>query len=191
MAGGIQKALYKSVIANYSLRKATLVTTLFAVLGVASLIIHRTNTRVDWLLALPLIIFYATLCINTFFSVRLFSSLIPPDDIAHNVIDLVLAILYATLAWFLYDRNLFIFIAGLMFAGATIKYSYALKNIPYKELLRKKIFIDNIGTFISIITYAASIFVHPSLFLWIWSIGFLITNIYILYIKPLYTLDQA
>jgi hypothetical protein len=164
-------------------RKALLVMTLFLVAGFASIMHHD----IDWGISMPLILFYVTLCINTYYSVKLFTSLVPETDIQQGAIDIVLVFLYFWLAWYIGNGQILLFITSLMFAGATIKYTLLLNKLPHKNLLRRKIVIDSIGTFGTIVAYGGTIFIHPSLFIWIWSLSFVLVNVYILTIKPLYT----
>jgi hypothetical protein len=170
-------------------RKAMLTTIMFALAGVASLVIHRTEEGIDWGISMPLIIFYIALCINTYFSIKLFSQIISHKSIPQNLIDFILAGQYLALAWFLHDRNVFIFLASLMFATATIKYSSILGTNPYLALFKRKIFTDNIGALGTIAAYGGSIFLHPTAFVWPWALGFVIANIYLLAINPLYKID--
>ncbi len=169
--------------------KAGYVSIGFFLAGVISFFYHH----LDWQLTLPILIFYTVLCINTFYSIRIFTAITSVTDIAQWITDFLLIFLYVWLAWYIGDAQISLFIASLMFAAATIKYTLLQKTSKYRNLLRKKIVIDSIGTFGTILAYGATIFIHPTNFVWIWSISFVLVNIYILVHDPLYTLrhDQV
>ncbi len=143
----------------------------------------------NWLVSLPLIIFYLTLLINTFFSVKFFAGIVKRFDIMNIFIDISLVFIYGLLALALKDQKMFLALACLMFAVATLKYVSMLvqkRYAIYSKTLRRKIILDITGFFYSVLFYFLIPYLSLATAVWIWTIGFVIANVYLLKIKPFY-----
>lgn len=138
--------------------------------------------------SLPLIVFYAILLINTYFSVRCFSSLGHIHDFLHHSVDTALAVLYVALASQFGNPLWFTATATVLFAMATTKYIILLPQKNHTKLLMRKIATDNSGillcllAFIGILTGRVNAAVNGLV------IVFLAANIYVFFIHPLYRL---
>lgn len=164
--------------------KAWAVTLCLAVLGAYFLF---TNT-LDWKTSAPLVIFYAVITINTFFSIKVFSSLISPQEKIQWMIDIFLLLCYAAMAYYLQNPLKFALFAAILFAIATIKYSSQLGKINCPNLLKYKIIIDGLGTLSCVLAVGGMIFGYVEISAWTWSILFVLANLFIFFIKPLYVL---
>ena len=169
--------------------KATLAALCFGACGALSAIFWTT----DWHAALLPLVFYAILVLNTFFSVRVFSAIIPKDNIVQNVIDIGIVVpLYFILAFQFQNPLGFVATATALFAILVIKYSLLLNILPtHRRLLRKKIFVNTLGL---LLLGASSLMValgHTLFTPFFYTIIFALANIYLLTINPLYRLDNA
>jgi len=166
---------------KYALRKSFIVTTLFALAGVLA-----TLRIFAWAVSLPLIIFYITLLVNTYFSIRCFFDLVPRKNIKQQSIDLVLGALYLILAASLGNQLLFSYTATILFAMATLKYVLLLPSIGHFTSLKRKIFIDCLGIIACILTLGGVLLGYGLLATWLWAGIFTFANIHLLFIKPMY-----
>ncbi len=167
---------------QYAQRKSVMVTALFVLAGLVV-----TWRLASWAVSLPLFIFYIILTVNTYFSIRCFADLVPRGNKLQQAIDLVLAVLYLILAVNLGNQLSFIFMATLLFAVATLKYVLLLSSlIGYSAFLKRKIFIDNLGIIACILALGGVLFGYSLLASWLWAGIFVIANIYLLFIKPMY-----
>lgn len=162
-------------------------TAFFSAVGIASwfFAVH------DKAASLPLAIFYAALMVNTYYSVRLFSAIIPEGNARQHGIDAVLVVLYIALALAMGDAALFIVIDILFFIAAVIKYSFLLKVIAQPQLLRRKIRINALGVFGGVVALGGIFIGYPLLSAWILSVSFCIANILLLFVWPMYRADDA
>lgn len=137
----------------------------------------------DARLALPLIFFYGTLAVNTYFSMNFFKT---PNTPLSHAIDVLLAVLYLLLAATFADPLVFMFVALCLFILATIKYRYFMRSFEYKNALARKIKID----FLGVLFCAAILFVialgYVALGEWVFALVFLLANIYLLILHPMY-----
>mgnify|MGYP003394456233 CR=1 FL=1 len=161
--------------------KALVVTVLFALAGVAGFMMsEKTPTT------LPLAIFYATLTLNSYFSIKLFSSIVPPDDKKQWVVDGLLVVSYLALAWFI-SNPIFFFLAILfLFIIAAFKYTLLLGTISHPKLLKKKIFIDLCGVLMGAIAVTLAGFGFVIETAWAVAIAFVLANVLLLFIRPMY-----
>jgi hypothetical protein len=174
---------------SYGKKMAVLATSLFFLAGIVSLSVHAVRNDIDWTVSLPLTVFYVMLCTNTYFSVKLFSSIMSRADGFNIFIDGMLVAFYFALAWFLYNPNAFIIATCVLFALATLKYvnlRIQKKYDTHSSLIGRKIVLDCLGFFYSFMAYAGSILADTHSAVWLWTIGFAIANIYLLVLKPFY-----
>ena len=169
--------------------KALVVTCVFAFAGILGWYFAETDSP-DGLLLLPLVIFYATLTVNTYFSIKLFSSITPLHDQIHQLFDLLMVAAYFVLAYTFFSPQAFFLAALFLFIFALLKYILLLGVIPHLQLLKRKITIDLFGTLLcaSVVAGAYMGFVTESA--WALAILFLIANIYLLFINPMYRLSD-
>ena len=142
------------------------------------------GTRIVW----PEILFYALLVLNTFFSVRLFASIMP-EDRSQMLVDTVLVVCYIGLALSLGREWAFPFFALCIFVAAPIKYALVVGSVPYSQLLRKKLIIDLLGAALCAFALLGAVFLnYPLTTAWLFATIFALANIYVLVIRPLYRL---
>jgi hypothetical protein len=167
---------------SYSLRKAVFFTLLAVTMGLVGTFVFVT----DWSVSLPLVIFYVILVINTYPSVRLFSSLIPIDDGKHALADFLLGGLFLFLPMTFGDPIQFTLCALVLFLGATGKYSLMLDELPHQRLLTRKIRIELLGVLMCASVLALMNFGFVLSAAWALAIIFAIANVYVLVLRPLY-----
>lgn len=165
-----------------AVQRARLATAVFAVAGLGGLWLART----DLATALPLAVFYAALVVNTYASIRCFAALTPADDRRQSAVDGVLAVIYLTLATSLDAPLRFTLAATMLFAVATMKYALLLGVVADLELLRRKIAIDVAGALAALLALGGVAAGAPTLATSLWAGAFLIANVYLLAIKPMY-----
>lgn len=163
-------------------RKATYATVLF----VAAATIFSFFQIVSLMQSAPLILFYIVLIINTYFSILLFSSITPHIMMSQHAVDFALAIIMIALAYNLNNPTQFIVWALFLFIVATIKYSMLLGKISHLSLLRQKILVDLSGAVASAIALNFALTWNVTVSVWIYTICFIIANIYLMIINPLY-----
>jgi hypothetical protein len=162
---------------------------LFVTLMFVSAVILSTKYAEDtWMGILPLLIFYLMLTINSFFSIRLFSAITPPDDKAQQAIDFLLACTYVFLAYSIDSPPVFFLTLLLLFILAPAKYALLFDKIPHPKLLKKKIIIDLWGTFLSGAAIAGYVAGYSYESAWALAIIFILANVYLLILNPLYRL---
>lgn len=161
-------------------------TMVFAVIGILSWV-YFIN---DWRLSLPLGIFYVTLLFNTYFSIRLFSSVTPPDNRVQTVLDVLLFVSYVLIALNVWSVPRFIFFSLLMFIIATLKYAFLLNAVPHPKLLKRKIAVDLLGTFVLALALGGALAGFLLTSAWLMAAVFLAANIILFSVHPLYRLDN-
>lgn len=171
---------------SYAKRKAVLVTSIFSLWSMVAAIIYITDGFIVW----PLVFFQILLIINTFFSVRAFSSIIPHNDLTQGIVDILLALCYFTMPLFFNNPTFFVLIALLLFVLASLKYIFAILLVGFSKLFYEKIRIDVLGIllcfFILVGILSGYAYVASLLFV----IIFLLANIYLFFVKPLYRLEN-
>ncbi len=143
----------------------------------------------DFYASLPLGIFYAVLVINTYYSIRLFSSLAPKNNVLNNVLDILLGGVYLAMALHLNNPLYFVYLDLLLFIVASAKYSFLLKTIDHISLLKKKILVDLSGVMLCALTLGGMILGYTSVSAWFLATLFVIANILLFFVWPLYKLD--
>lgn len=167
---------------NRAVQRARLATAVFAVAWLGGLWLAHN----DLATALPLAVFYAALVVNTYASIRCFAALTPADDRRQPAVDGVLAILYLTLAASLGAPLRFTLATAMLFAVATMKYALLLGVVADLELLRRKIAIDVVGAVAALLALAGVAAGVPTLATSLWTGAFLLANVYLLLINPMY-----
>ena len=139
---------------------------------------------------LPLTIFYIVISINTFFSVRCFSHVIPCKNRLQKLIDTILFFCYVLMAVSV-DKSLeFVFWTAVLFSVAVLKYVSLLSLVKYLGLLKYKIIIDGLGTVSCVLAMGGIIFGYEIISIWIWTALFVLANIFIFFVKPLYKIPD-
>lgn len=164
--------------------KAWVITITFAFIGIVGWVLLVT----DWRIALPLGIFYATITVNTYFSVKLFASITPPENNQQHIMDLLLVVFYLLLVFSFPYPTVYMFFALCIFITAPIKYALLLTVIPYERLLKRKILIDLLGTSLCAAVLGGALLGYPFASAWVLAAVFLFANIYLLAIRPMYRL---
>lgn len=160
-------------------------TTVFAVLGGIAAVI----TAPDIGMVLPLELFYAVLLVNTYFSIRCFLSIIPRGDRRQQVANATLVTLYIMLPMSFGNARWFMVFCTLLFTIATLKHILLLGIITERRLLRKKIITDGVGAIASLAVLGGVMAGYPKISAYLWLVAFGIANVYLLLIKPLYSLS--
>ena len=163
--------------------------TISIVLGVPgiSLWIYRLE---DFYTTLPLFIFYCVLVFNTYFSIKLFSQIIPGDNVLQKIMDAILIILYVLLALNIHSIIWFVLVDTLLFIMAAAKYAFLLNHTDHPLLLKRKILIDLLGILLSTLTLVGIISGYETVSVWLFAMVFLIANILLLSVWPMYRLDR-
>lgn len=167
--------------------KALAIDTIFILIGAFSLL----YVVADWQESLPLVIFYLTLVINTYFSIKLFANIVGTKLVTQNIADILLFIIYAVMALSLDNRLRFVYLTLLLFIVAAIKYSFLLGIIDHPKLLKRKILVDLSGVLGSALVLAGLWGGYATLSIWIFSGGFVIANLLLFFVWPLYHPDHT
>jgi hypothetical protein len=169
---------------TYATRRAVF----WTIVGIIGGIICWVATVSDWRASLPLGIFFAFLILNTYPSLRLFSSLVPMEDGKHALADLMIALIYVFLAASFADPQRFALCATVLFLVAAGKYGLMLYDIPHPKLLERKIRVDLLGALLCCSVLAAMNAGYVFQASWFLAIIFALANVYVLMIRPLYRL---
>ncbi len=163
-------------------QKTNCVTAGFATIGVIA-----AHTKIsDWATAAPLVIFYVTLLINTYFCVRTFAALVPAHHRPQQIFDALLGTTYVALAFTLPSPFFFTLAATLLFALATLKYIALINSLGYSPFLHKKTLIDATGTLACVLALGGITIGQPVFATNLWALAFVIANIYLLVVNPMY-----
>jgi len=162
--------------------KALVTSFIFLFVGIISSIYFVTN----WQISLPNFIFYIILIINTYFSVSLFSKLIPKHNLQQNIFDLIIFFIYFALAININDTLFFTFFGALLFITSVIKYNCLLNTIQFTQLLKRKMFLNTLGASGFLLALGSSLIGYGVSAMWAFTIAFFIVNLYLFFIKPLY-----
>ncbi len=172
---------------SYAKQKALVATLAFGVFGgiTAATMVH------DWGTAWPLVFFYAVLVVNTYFSVRVFSTITPQHNSSQKRIDFVAVILYLCLATQFENPLNFTALASMLFLACIIKYTLLTDVIPnHRKFLRRKIILDWLGVLLCILAVigVAANYSHITTIFFAFTNA--LANIYLLIIKPFYVLSK-
>lgn len=170
-------------ISPFARRRAALAVSVFALVGLAATTrIHASAT------SLPLVAFYINLLINTYYSVACFTTLTPRDDRRQPVIDAAIAGIYLVLPFTFNDPERFALVTALLFGTSLVKYGLLLHGFSDPSRLRKKLIANSIGALSCILVLAGIKAGYPNLTTTVWAVGYVLVNIYLLKINPLYRL---
>ncbi len=162
-----------------------------ATLGFGSFGVIAAATMVhNWALAWPLVLFYAILVANTYFSVRVFSTITPAGNTSQRYIDFLITLTYLSLAT-QFDHPLwFSIIATLLFLECIVKYKILIDIAPrYKDFLNRKIVLDWLGALLCSLATLGIVMNYIYGTTVLFALIKAVANIYLLAIKPFYILD--
>lgn len=165
--------------------KAFVAVLVFALALIAGVLTHLPITQT----MIPLLIFHGLLLINTFLSVRCFSAIIPPHNTTQNILDDILAGIYLAVPFALGNSLLFVFGITVLFIIATIKYIFLWNTLPHSRLLRRKLTVEAMGVVLCATTLMSIWLGYELMATSVWAGIFLIANIYLINISPLYQVD--
>ena len=169
----------------YARRRAVAVTVVFGIIFLISL-----NSIVDWTVSWPLVVFYAALLTNTYFSVRSFASITPKEHLGQQLIDAALAACMFLMVLNFNSVLNFTTLATLLFIVATLKYVLLTRLAGYSKLLYMKIRIDTLGILFCFLAVLGTLSGYGSQTSIIWSVVFVLANFYVLWWKPHYRLEN-
>lgn len=171
-----------SFITKKAEQRAFLATLLFTIV----FIVGAYTTITDWQQALPLVIFQAAVIYHAYYSIRCFSSIIPPNNQHQLYIDAVLTALYILLPFYFNSATCFVLVSAIMLAVAALKYAAILDHIPYPKTLRRKIIADVLGALLCLLALAAILEGYETLATTAWVVIMALATIYYMAIRPLY-----
>ncbi len=129
---------------------------------------------------------YGLLMINTWFSVRLFFTLIDFRDKRQQAMNVFIALAYAFLAWSIRDIQLFYFAWTVLFGLASLKFVLLIGRFEYKRLLRRKLVADLLAVLMGLSIVAGSSYLPDMPWSWLGLIVFGGACVYYLLLRPLY-----
>jgi hypothetical protein len=139
----------------------------------------------DWRSAWPRAFLYVVLLVNTYFSVRFFSRLLP-RTVSQAVVDGVLVVLYLALALSIGHAAAFMFLALCIFVAANAKYALLLTVISDKGTVKRKILIDTLGAALFAAGLAGTLVGYEAESGTAVVIIFAAANVYLLVLHPMY-----
>ncbi|MBI5221869.1 MAG: hypothetical protein HY979_03630 [Candidatus Magasanikbacteria bacterium] len=140
----------------------------------------------DWKLAMPNLIFYIILVINTYFSINTFSAIIPKDNWSQKVIDILLMLVYIYFSLNIGKPFWFGLGGIILFFMAVLKYLNLGTMVGFSKLLKRKIFVDTLGFFAFLLTFSGVLMGYGLVSMWVLTIVFAVVNFYLFFINPLY-----
>lgn len=135
-------------------------------------------------------VLYGLLMIQTWFSIRLFFTLIDARDARQRAMNVVLVFSYALLAWSIRDIHLFYFAWILLFCFASLKFVLLIDRFKYRRLLRRKLIADLLGVAMGILMTAVLWFWSDQPWQWLGLVLFGGSCIYYLLLRPLYDTSE-
>ncbi len=166
---------------TYGLRRAAAAVGAFSIVGLTAM-----TSVIDWNKSWPLVLFYAVLVLNTYFSVRCFASISHKWELKQEFVDVALVIIYIIMALNFNSVQSFVVVSNLLFIVAILKYILLAETIGYSKLLREKIRVNAFGILYCFLALIGILWGYGRQVVLIWSIGFAIVNVYVLLLKPLY-----
>jgi hypothetical protein len=155
---------------------------LFGAFGILGIILAWPNLENAW----PLILFYALLLWNDYFSIKHFSKIVPPHKTSQMLIDGALVVFHFLLVFSFNNPRNFYLVTTMLFILATLKYSYDLPLIHNSSRLYRKIKIDTLGAGASAIATTGILFGYTWSATITWLIIFAIASVYVVRVDPLY-----
>lgn len=167
-------------------RKAIFGTATFAIFGILFALTVKNLAY-----SLPALILYAGLVINTYFSIRCFSSITPENDNMAKIVDIGLAVLYFVLASAFNNIQNFLMVAVFLFELAVIKYIMLLRiSAPeHRNLVQKKILLDMLGVISSSLALTLTLLGYSFFPIWFLALLLLSADIYLIILVPFYKID--
>jgi hypothetical protein len=141
----------------------------------------------DWTASLPLLLFYFTLLINTYHSVRFFLPM-PAQNASNYIVDTCLIVIYVLMALSIGRPVLFCFLSVWLFLLGTIRYSLLIGSFDNIKVLRRKIIIDLLGAVLCFSAIGGILIGYVFAATWMLTMIFCCANIYLLQFKPMYRL---
>ena len=139
----------------------------------------------DWSAAAPLLGFHCLLLLNTYFSIRCFSSVATSKTTAQIAIDAILAGMYVYLAFQFTDPTRYLVASTVLFLIADIKYALVLGTPGYEKLLKRKMLLNLLAAVTCILAlFGLAAGIHQSLGWWL--AAFLLANVYLLGVSNWY-----
>lgn len=163
--------------------RAAAATATFGLVGTWTLLFSAPVSGLMW----AHVIIFVALLANTFLSIRFYAD-IQPKDLPNGLVDLALFIAYIYLALSLGRPEDFAMALLFLFTIAVLKYALMLGKIDQLSLLRRKITIDLAGALAAASLLLATIGGFSAEATWTFAIGFVVANVYLLFIKPMYRL---
>ena len=162
--------------------RAIIATSIFVFFGVIGAILARHNLVIAW----PPMLFYAMLVWNDYYSIKHFSTIIPPEKTSQVFIDTVLVILHFISAFLFINPFLFTIAMIVLFILAVLKYAGDLPSVKNSRALFRKVKIDALGALISALALAGMFMGYPWQSTIIWTGIFACASVYVIIINPLY-----
>jgi hypothetical protein len=164
--------------------KATLLSISCSAAGIASWtwIVPHSQT------ALPHAVFYTVLLVNTYFSIYTLSRLCASAPY-QRLIDIVLVVNYFLLATAIGRPVLFESLSASLFALATLKYAFVAIVVRH-FVFKRKLAIDALGLGLCITAVVGSCSDYSRETAWLTAAIFLVANVYLLTLRPMYQIDQ-
>jgi hypothetical protein len=163
-------------------KRAVYATLIFALFGALGVFFSAHTLATAW----PLILFYALLVWNDYYSVEHFSKIIPPNKTSQVIIDIALTFLHLVSALSFANPLRFAIAITILFILAVLKYSYDLGAARSAQALHRKIKIDCMGALMNALALTGIImgFAWPTMI--IWASIFVCASVYVIFINPLY-----
>ena len=133
--------------------------------------------------------YYALLLLNTFFSIKVFTRITPPN-IFQDRIDLVLAALYCILGCSFFSVALFCTVSSALFIIALMKYTHARTIVSAPILLYRKIRLNAGAAILCAAAATIAAYGYPAAAAWTLFISFAIANVYLLGVTNMYRLTD-
>lgn len=144
----------------------------------------------DWKKSWPLMVFYGALILNSYFSIRTFTTITPPGHKGQWFLDAFLVLCLGLMPLnFNFPLN-FVVLNTALFIIATLKYIFLLPLTGFSRLLYRKIRIDTLGILLCFLALIGVLWGYGRFTYAVWAIIFVLTNVYVLYLEPLYSLEH-
>ena len=143
-----------------------------------------------WTVVLPpLLAYYATLVVSTFFSIRIFAPLTPASAI-QRAFDVVLVLVYAMLAFSMQSSVSFSGVSAALFLVSIVKYLHLQQLIGRTPTLSRKIRLNVLAALLSCASFGISLAGFPILAAWLLGMIFVAANVYLLTINPMRPIER-
>ena len=157
-------------------------TLIFVAFGALGAIIARHTIAIAW----PPMLFYAMLVWNDYYSIKHFSTIIPPNKKSQVFIDTVLVGLHFISVFLFGNPFLFTIAMIVLFILAVLKYAGDLPSVKNSRALFRKVKIDALGALLSALALAGMFMGYPWQSTIIWAGIFVCASVYVILINPLY-----